>query len=749
MSPRYGKLPLKVSFDAGASKAASGRTIKSYTWDFGDATPKKTGVKTSHTFTTAKYRTVKLTVVDSKGASASVTHTVDAGNTPPKANMTSPSSSLLFSAGTVLALRGTAADAEQGTLPTTSLTWDVVYNHGGAATQLLTSTTGNNLSVTVPQPADIGSAASSTIVITLTATDKNGLRSTMTKTLKPSLVTLNVAADPPSASIRVGNLSFAGTGSVRTWANSTVTVSALGGLASNGQPLDFSTWSDGGAATHSIVTKTSITLAANFVVSSANPYAPIADATVRDSTPDANDGASSILGVRSSGPKERTYLKFNVAGVSGAITFARLYLYAVSDSTNTPELYATNSAWTEAGITWATRPAPVGSVLPPGSGVNAGAWTIYDVTSAITGEGSYNFVLLRDSKTTAQFVSREGGDKSPRLMLTVAGSTDPGIVNPPQDLAGAPFSSDAIDLTWQPPSSTPGVVAYDIERDGELLTTIGPDLTYRDLGLTPKTTYSYRVRARTATGVSNWTPSVEVTTLAPTSSNIVTVKSATFVSEDPTVQDDYNAGTSLRVRGGSNYAYETYLKFKMPALSGPVWRAELQIFIPATPASDSGGSIALYGSGAWELGMVWSNRAPRHPVTPYDTATNLPAGDWVTLHPPDGSFGAGEVSYVLASNSNALTYIARSGATAPRLVIISFQGPAVVSSAPSPTPTAIVAPDNSATTTPSVTLTPAGATETPAEAETEISTRPADPTALPAATKEPAIEGSPTAVPPN
>ena len=41
LSTRNGPLPLKVSFNGGASKAASGRTIVSFTWDFGDGTPKR------------------------------------------------------------------------------------------------------------------------------------------------------------------------------------------------------------------------------------------------------------------------------------------------------------------------------------------------------------------------------------------------------------------------------------------------------------------------------------------------------------------------------------------------------------------------------------------------------------------------------------------------------------------------------------------------------------------------------------
>lgn len=725
VSPRFGALPLKVRFDASASHAASGRAIASYTWDFGDGTPKKTGVKTSHTFTTAKYRTVKLTIVDSKGSTASAIHSVDAGNTAPWPTISSPSSTLLFSTGAQLTLNGRASDPQEGALGASSLTWEVRYNHGGLSTSLLAPTKGNNVKVTVPQPADIASAVSSTIAISLTATDATGLHNTVVKTLKPKLVTLNIVTDPPGANVKAGNVALTGPGSVQTCAGSTVSLNALGGISSTGQQLAFSSWSDGGAASHTMTAPASeTTLTATFSSVNASPFAPIADATVRDSQPDANDGSSTILNVRSSGPKQRVYLKFKVAGASGAPVSAKVYLYALTSSTNTPAIYATSNDWTEMGLTWATRPAPAGGPLPGASGVSAGSWVAFDVSGAISGDGTYSFVLLRDSKTTAEFVSREGGDQAPRLMLTFSGEGGSATVDPPRNLAGLPFSATAIDLSWDPPSPSGGVTSYEIERDGTIVTTTGLDTAYRDLGLNAKTTYAYRVRAKTANGASDWTPPVEVTTPAPTTSNVVIAKSSTFVSEDSSVADDYESATLLRVRGGVSPSVETYLKFVMPSLSGTVLSAELHVFIPASPASGSGGSISLYGASHWEMGMTWANRAPRHPVDPYDTASSLPAGDWITLRPPDGTFGSGEVSYVLASNSDALTYITRSGPNAPRLVIIAFQGAAGASSVstatPEPTSTPIAAEP---TATPEATTAPA-ASETPAPEPTESATEP-------------------------
>ena len=535
LAPAYGGLPLKVDFDASASKAVSGRTIASYSWDFGDGTPKKSGVKTSNSFTIAKLRTVKLTVTDSKSGTASVTHTVDVGNTAPSPTISAPSSSLLFSTGTQLTLTGSATDAQDGALSSSSLAWDVVYNHAGAVTTLLHAGKGNNLLITVPHPVDVGSAAGSTITISLTATDSRGIQKTVARTIKPKLVTLNIVTDPPGANVRVGEVALIGPGSVQTWANSPLRLEAIGGISSTGQSLNFSSWSDGGAATRTItMTLSNSTLTASFTTTNASPFAPIADTFVREQDPNANFGTSTMLEVRSYGPKEKVFLRFNVAGVSGTVTSAKLYLYALTSSTNTPTVSRTGDNWSETGLSWVNSPAAIGSALPGANGVTANSWVIFDVAGAVSANGTVSFVLQRDSKTTARFVSREGGANAPRLI--VASSTDgsSSTIGAPQALEGVAYSSSAIDLTWAAPNPASDVTGYDIERDGALVTTTGPILTYRDVFLLASKTYRYRLRTRTANGVSAWSDGLAVLPPAPTTSQVLAPKSAVTVSENGT-----------------------------------------------------------------------------------------------------------------------------------------------------------------------------------------------------------------------
>jgi PKD repeat protein len=66
---------LTVQFDAGNSTPASGNTLVSWQWDFGD-TVTGSGPTISHTYAGAGTYTVKLKVTDNLGAFASTTVSV-------------------------------------------------------------------------------------------------------------------------------------------------------------------------------------------------------------------------------------------------------------------------------------------------------------------------------------------------------------------------------------------------------------------------------------------------------------------------------------------------------------------------------------------------------------------------------------------------------------------------------------------------------------------------------------------------
>jgi hypothetical protein len=108
-----------------------------------------------------------------------------------------------------------------------------------------------------------------------------------------------------------------------------------------------------------------------------------------------------------------------VSGVTGAIQSAKVRLWVTNGSSNGPSIYLTDNTWTETGIIWNNKPAATSGVIFNLGTATASTWAEFDVTSQVTSNGTYNFVLLPDSTDGADFTSREGtAANRPQLVLT-------------------------------------------------------------------------------------------------------------------------------------------------------------------------------------------------------------------------------------------------------------------------------------------------------------------------------------------
>src|SRR5262249_23661645 len=88
-SPSTPKVGENVNFNASASRPATGRTIRSYDWDFGDGEQKSTtGPITSHDYQKAGDFNVTLVVTDDAGRQAVASTTVTIGSDAPTADFT-------------------------------------------------------------------------------------------------------------------------------------------------------------------------------------------------------------------------------------------------------------------------------------------------------------------------------------------------------------------------------------------------------------------------------------------------------------------------------------------------------------------------------------------------------------------------------------------------------------------------------------------------------------------------------------
>jgi PKD repeat protein len=149
-------------------------------------------------------------------------------------------------------------------------------------------------------------------------------------------------------------------------------------------------------------------------------FTPADDAYVRSAYPSQTSGADTTLRVFVSGTSDtQSYLRFVVGGVAGAVTDARLRLFVVDGSAVSGSVYAVpSSAWDESTITWQTKPAP-GALLAGPQAATLGTWVEFDLTGAVTADGTYSFVVKDGSTNTAWYSSKEGTD-DPQLVLTVA-----------------------------------------------------------------------------------------------------------------------------------------------------------------------------------------------------------------------------------------------------------------------------------------------------------------------------------------
>lgn len=180
------------------------------------------------------------------------------------------------------------------------------------------------------------------------------------------------------------------------------------------------------------------------------------DARVVESSPTRNYGSSSSLKVEGgSDPDAHSYVKFSLTGVSGVVQSATLRVYAYNDTGDGPGVYRTSSAWSEGSLTWNTRPAPSGAVLTDKGAIAANTWVDYDVTPAVTGNGTHAFVFQTDSRDSVNFYSSEGANRPHLIVRTGSSSPSPSPSSTAIRIAAAgDIACDPDDVGFDGSSST-------------------------------------------------------------------------------------------------------------------------------------------------------------------------------------------------------------------------------------------------------------------------------------------------------
>jgi len=149
-------------------------------------------------------------------------------------------------------------------------------------------------------------------------------------------------------------------------------------------------------------------------------FAAEADARVVEARPTKNFGSSSSLRTDGgSDPDVESYVRFGVSGVSGAVQRAVLRVFAFNGTIDGPAVYGTGNGWTETGITWNTRPAQTSGAIADAQQIASNTWVEYDVTSFVSGNGTFSFALATTSTDSVDFYSRDSNQIALRPQLVV------------------------------------------------------------------------------------------------------------------------------------------------------------------------------------------------------------------------------------------------------------------------------------------------------------------------------------------
>jgi glucose/arabinose dehydrogenase/PKD repeat protein len=244
-----GPAPLTVNFSSAGSVDPEGQAL-TYSWTFGDNTT-STAANPQHTYSTAGQYSVRLTVSDGVNQTPSAPLTIVVGS-PPTATILSPTDGIFFKAGDVINYSGDGTGSNGVPLPASAFTWNIDFLHLDHVHPGTPITGVKSGSFTIPTSGHDFSGLTR-YRITLTVTDSSGLTSTKSVTIWPTKVNLTFNTVPSGLTFYLDGIAhqtpfvyddLVGFNHSIDARNQTIGSTAY----------TFTSWSDGGAQVHNIVT---------------------------------------------------------------------------------------------------------------------------------------------------------------------------------------------------------------------------------------------------------------------------------------------------------------------------------------------------------------------------------------------------------------------------------------------------------------------------------------------------------------
>jgi hypothetical protein len=205
----------------------------------------------------AQFRVIVSNGVSSATSNAA-TLTVN-NNQSPTATITQPTAGTLYSGGQTINFAGTGTDPEDGNLPPSAFTWEVVFHHDTHTHPFIMPFSGQTSgSFVIPTQGE--TAANVWYRIHLTVTDSGGRTHSVFRDINPRTVTLTLQTNPAGLQVTLDGQPMA----TPTTITGVVGIQRQLGVVSpqtvNNTLYSFQSWSDGGAAVHTISTPTTNTI---------------------------------------------------------------------------------------------------------------------------------------------------------------------------------------------------------------------------------------------------------------------------------------------------------------------------------------------------------------------------------------------------------------------------------------------------------------------------------------------------------
>jgi glucose/arabinose dehydrogenase len=263
VTPTSGPAPLTVSYNGTGSSDPQGEPL-TYAWNFGDGTT-STSASGTHTYTAPGTYTAQLTVMDTEGLTASASVPVLAGAkiTGLKVTVTSPTGTARtkYRVGDHLNFSAAAVDSTNTAIPASDFSWHLSIHHCYTPTNCHTHDGGTIAGVTSGTYTAPDHEYPCYLTVELTVT-LPGSSNTIggVATIQPQTVNVKFTSNQTqSLHLAVDGVSKYTPFTVAMVMGHLATISAPTPELLSGHKFSYTSWSDTGAQTHTIVAPTAAT----------------------------------------------------------------------------------------------------------------------------------------------------------------------------------------------------------------------------------------------------------------------------------------------------------------------------------------------------------------------------------------------------------------------------------------------------------------------------------------------------------